>query len=73
MSLIKKNEIKAMTNKQREEKITDLKKEIIKSNAQISTGTVPENPGRIKEIRRTIARLITINKINAMEAKKNKV
>lgn len=40
-------------------KLTDLRKELIKVNSQISTGTLPENPGRVKEIKRTIARLIT--------------
>lgn len=44
------------------EKLIELKKEMIKVNAQIAIGTVPENPGRIKEIKKTIARLNTLLK-----------
>jgi len=36
-----------------------LNKELIKLNAQVATGTRPENPGRIREIKRTIAKLLT--------------
>ena len=42
------------------EKLTELKKEMIKNNAQIAIGTVPENPGRVREIKKTIARINTL-------------
>lgn len=48
-----------MDEKTLNEKLTELKMELIKINAQISMGTLPENPGRIKEIRKTIARIKT--------------
>ena len=34
----------------------------MKVNAQIAMGTVPENPGRIKEIKKTIARIKNLQK-----------
>lgn len=47
-------------------KADDLKKhmeeaetELIKLNAQVATGTPPENPGKIKELKKTIARIKT--------------
>lgn len=40
-------------------KLSDLRRELMLVNAQISAGTVPENPGRVKEIKKTIARILT--------------
>jgi len=38
----------------------------------VASGTKPENPGKIREIRRTIARIITINKEPKTKPKKKK-
>jgi len=53
-----------MNEKTLEDKLRELNREMIKINAQISMGTVPENPGKIKEIRRTIARIKTLQNTN---------
>lgn len=63
MAIIKKNEMKSMDDKSILEKMSELNRELIRINAQIAMGTLPENPGRIKEIRKTIARLKTIKQI----------
>ena len=44
--------------------LVTLRKELMKLKAQVATRTRPENPGRVKEIRRTIARIHTIIRIN---------
>ena len=49
-----------MDEKLLENKLIELSKELMKINAQIAMGTIPENPGKIKEMRRTIARIKTI-------------
>ncbi len=43
-----------------ENNIEDLKSELSKERSLLATGSAPENPGRIRELRRTIARLKTI-------------
>ncbi len=58
MAIIKKNDLKKMSNEELEKKMLDLQKQLMKSNAQISAGTTPENPGRVREIKKTIARII---------------
>jgi large subunit ribosomal protein L29 len=63
MAIIKKNELIQMDEKSMNGKLKELKIELVKINAQISMGTMPENPGKIKEIRKTIARINTIKKI----------
>jgi large subunit ribosomal protein L29 len=63
MAIIRKNELAQMNEKALDDKMVELKKELIKINAQVAIGTVPENPGKIKEIKRTIARIYTLKKI----------
>ena len=60
MAILRKNEIKQMNQKELNEKMSSLQEELIKINAQIAIGTLPQNPGRIKEIRRTVARMKTL-------------
>ncbi|HLC56547.1 MAG TPA: 50S ribosomal protein L29 [Candidatus Nanoarchaeia archaeon] len=52
------------------EKMNDLKKELIKINAQIAMGTLPQSPGRIKEIKRTVTKLNMILNKKTKEEKK---
>lgn len=59
MALIRKNELKQMNETQLKGKLTDLKKELMKLRAQAASGTPPQNPGQVKEIKRTIARILT--------------
>ena len=60
MVIIRKSELIQMNKKALTGKLEELKRELIRINAQISMGTIPENPGKIKEIRKTIARIKTI-------------
>jgi len=62
MAIIRKNEMVQMDEKTLNDKLRELSKELIKINAQIAMGTIPENPGKIKEIRRTLARIKTMQK-----------
>jgi large subunit ribosomal protein L29 len=65
MAIIRKSELKSMDQKQLLNKKGELQKEMIKINAQRSTKTTPENPGRIREVKKTIARINTI--VNVMQ------
>ena len=62
MAILKKTELKQLNKKTAEEKLNELRKELMKANSQVSMGTMPENPGRIREIKRTIAKLIILIK-----------
>ena len=67
MAIINKNELKNMNVKALQTKLDDLKKELVRLNAQIKMGTTPENPGKIKIIKKTIARIITLLKTKPKE------
>ena len=45
---------------ERRKQLNELTAELLRERALISAGGAPENPGRSKELRRTIARLHTI-------------
>lgn len=60
MAILRTDEIRNMDSGELEEQIQDLNLELSKERGQISVGGFPENPGRIREIRRTIARIKTI-------------
>lgn len=67
MAILRTDEIRTMNLTERQEELDKLKLELIRERAIASAGGAPENPGRIKEIRRTIARIKTIQKEPAPE------
>ena len=71
MAIIKKTELKQLSKQVAEEKLNDLRKELMKSNSQIAMGTLPENPGRIREIKRTITKLQLLIKNKQEVSKKH--
>ncbi len=69
MAILKYKDIKNLSLKDLESKFKDLKKELIKSKSQVSGGSAPENPGRIKEIKRTISKILTYKNQGGMSKK----
>jgi large subunit ribosomal protein L29 len=59
-----------MGNDELKSKLEELKKDLIKHNAQIATGTNPKSPGQVKVIKKTVARILTVLKIKGGEKKK---
>lgn len=55
---MKAKQVRAMTREDIASKIFELRKELIKLNTQISSGTNIKNPAMVKNTRRTIARLL---------------
>jgi len=68
MAILKSKDIQKMNEKELEEKIKELKIELAKST--IATKKIGKlNP---REIRRTIARLLTFKRLNEIKAQKEK-
>ncbi|MBI2651647.1 50S ribosomal protein L29 [Candidatus Woesearchaeota archaeon] len=68
---MKANEIRGMDVNLINEKISELKKELMKMNAQVALGASIKNPGQLKKIKKTLARIITIQ--SQKDAKKQEV
>ncbi len=62
MTLLHPAEIRDMTPAEREDELADMRTELLNERAVIAAGGAPENPGRIPELRRAIARIKTIQR-----------
>jgi large subunit ribosomal protein L29 len=73
MASFKLSELREMSVPELEEKIVELRSQLSRERALISSGTRPENPGKIKKIRKNIARLLTVlneKKLSEVKVKK---
>ncbi len=59
MSLLKIKELRELSNRELEGKIMESKKELFSLRMKQSTGTL-ENPSKIRELRKDVARMKTI-------------
>ena len=64
-------EIKELSEKERGEKLSDLREEYFNLKFQLAMGKI-ENPGRLKYMRRDIARILTLKGDQPAEVKKEK-
>jgi large subunit ribosomal protein L29 len=62
MTLIYPEELRDMTPAERENELDELETELLNARAVQAAGGAPEDPGRIKELRRAIARIKTIQR-----------
>lgn len=60
MAILKKKDIKKLGEKELNKKLNELQLELAKERANINIGASVSSPGRIREIRKTIARINTI-------------
>lgn len=57
---LKAKEIRNLSKEERQERLKSLYETLLRERATHSMGGAPANPGKIKSIRRQIARIITI-------------
>lgn len=62
MAILHTDEIRDMTPAEREAEVEELETELLNMKAVKAAGGAPENPGRIGELKRTIARVKTIRR-----------
>jgi large subunit ribosomal protein L29 len=60
MTILYPEEIRDMTPPEREAELEELETELLNARAVQAAGGAPENPGRISELRKAIARIKTI-------------
>jgi len=56
---MKSKDIKSMSKEKIESQLLEIRRELIKLNTQVATGTTLKNPGQVKNIKKNIARLLT--------------
>lgn len=62
MAILKIKQIREMRAEDLNKKLSDLKLELLKEMGNVRMGRPIKNPGKIKELRRAIARLSTVKK-----------
>ncbi|MBW2991677.1 50S ribosomal protein L29 [Candidatus Woesearchaeota archaeon] len=67
---MKIKELKSLSKTELEEKLAEIRKQLMKDNTQVSSGTTPKSPGLIKANKKTIAKILTILKQKQSEEKK---
>jgi large subunit ribosomal protein L29 len=60
MPFISAKEVRALTEEQRAQRMLELRAELSKMRTMSSAGGALENPSRIRELRKAIARILTI-------------
>ena len=71
MAIIKKREMKALGKPEIEKKMGELKLELAKEMASAFVGGSVKNPGKIREMKRTIARMKTTLSASKPDKKPN--
>ncbi len=62
MTILYPEEVRDMTPAERQAELENLETELLNEESVIAAGGMPENPGRLEELRRTIARIKTIQR-----------
>ncbi|MFW6305214.1 MAG: 50S ribosomal protein L29 [Candidatus Saliniplasma sp.] len=60
MPLLKTSDIREMDSSEMEEKLEELRDELLHEKGQAAMGGAPESPGRIRAIKSNIARILTV-------------
>ena len=59
---MKAKDVVSMNPADIEQKVVEMKMELAKERASVVSGTRSENPGKIRKLRRDIARLLTVKR-----------
>ena len=60
MPILRISEIRKMSNEEREKRLTELRAELARMRTMVKAGGAVDNPSRIRELKRTIARILTV-------------
>jgi large subunit ribosomal protein L29 len=63
LAILRKREMKQMLPEERKKKISELRAELTTIRTSVKSGGTVENPARVKELRRTVARLLTAGNV----------
>jgi large subunit ribosomal protein L29 len=60
MPILRIKDVRDMSSKERKEKIVELRTELARLRTMVKAGGSVDNPSRIRELRKTIARILTL-------------
>jgi large subunit ribosomal protein L29 len=60
MPILRTKDIRAMSSEDRTKKLMELRTELLRMKTLVKAGGAVENPARVRELRKAIARILTI-------------
>ncbi|MEA2090598.1 MAG: 50S ribosomal protein L29 [Thermoproteota archaeon] len=60
MGIIRVKDVRAMSSEQRNEKLRELRTELVRLKTMVKAGGMVENPSRIQELRKAVAQILTV-------------
>jgi len=73
MAIIRLKEIQGMSSEDRQKKLMDLRVELSRMKTMIKAGGAVENPTKVREIRKTIAQILTVDNESKLNIGKSAV
>jgi large subunit ribosomal protein L29 len=68
--ILRLKDINSMSSEERTEKLSELRAELARLKTMVRAGGAVENPARIRELRKTIAKILTIENENKLGLRK---
>jgi len=68
--ILRLKEINSMSSEERTKKLSELRAELARLKTMIRAGGAVENPARIRELRKTVAQILTIENENKLGLRK---
>jgi large subunit ribosomal protein L29 len=72
MPILRVKEIRGMSPEDRRKRLRELQTELVRLRTMIKAGGAIENPARVSELRKTIARILTIENMPSPSTKEEK-
>ena len=72
MAILRNSEIRELSGEELEDKLSQLQGDMMKIRGVLASGGIPEHVGRMRETRRTIARIETYKTTQAKTSKNQK-
>jgi len=60
MPILRVSEIRKMSDEERRRRLSELRAELMRAKTMVKAGGTLDNPSRIRELRRAIARILTV-------------
>jgi large subunit ribosomal protein L29 len=70
MPILRLKDITSMSSEERTKKLSEMRTELARLKTMIRAGGAVENPARIRELRKTIAKILTIENENKLGIRK---
>jgi len=72
MPILRVKEIRDMSSEDRRKRLRELQTELVRLRTMIKAGGAIENPARVRELRKTIARILTVENAPSPSTKEEK-